>query len=402
MNLKQHLHLPHFHLCRCQRTSGEGVENGITAPTLVDDVTNDPGTLEPTPDPAKTYRILPIFSGLMIPFSIMLSIPSLTGQWYIRTEDNVTTEIRPNPILLNVAMGFSMACAVLANAFLVIRFAERSVKLMTLASIGFLTLQGSWLHIAVLMYTLIYNYVLRYTDLISIAAVTVFGVIHRFDDGFMYGPSFWFTVCSTIVSTATNITLIVDYVNTKDFAHSGEFFVTVLFWYLFIRLSGSGLTHKQRSLVIIVIILLSYISFGALIQAKLLNITFLNALYFSVVTIETVGNSDLIISNLWYFVYGHLHRLWRYISCHDASKDFHLFLHYGWCHKHRTHSCTCTRCYSRVFGCRIQTAHTCPAIRASSPKQVACSSSLALTRTKSPHMGPLQTLGREHSRRTLV
>ncbi len=79
------------------------------------------------------------------------------------------------------------------------------------------------------MYTLIYNYVLRYTDLISIAAVTVFGVIHRFDDGFMYGPSFWFTVCSTIVSTATNITLIVDYVNTKDFAHSGEFFVTVLF-----------------------------------------------------------------------------------------------------------------------------------------------------------------------------
>ncbi len=142
-NLKQHLHLPHFHLRRRQRTSGEGVENGITAPTLVDDVTNDPGTLEPTPDPAKTYRILPIFSGLMIPFSIMLSIPSLTGQWYIRTEDNVTTEIRPNPILLNVAMGFSMACAVLANAFLVIRFAERSVKLMTLASIGFLTLQGS-------------------------------------------------------------------------------------------------------------------------------------------------------------------------------------------------------------------------------------------------------------------
>src|SRR6266540_3041721 len=146
------------------------------------------------------------------------------------------------------------------------------------------------------MYTLIYNYVLRYTDLISIAAVTVFGVIHRFDDGFMYGPSFWFTVCSTIVSTATNITLIVDYVNTKDFAHSGEFLVTVLFRYLFIRLSGSGLTQKQRSLVIIVIILLSYISIGALIESKLMDITYINALYFSVVTIETIGNSDLINS----------------------------------------------------------------------------------------------------------
>ena len=78
----------------------------------------------------------------MIPFSIMLSIPSLTGHWYIRTENNVTTEIRPNPPLLDAALGFGMACAVLASAFLLIRFAERSVKYMTLASIAFLTLHG--------------------------------------------------------------------------------------------------------------------------------------------------------------------------------------------------------------------------------------------------------------------
>ena len=149
-----HMHLPHFHLHhprRRQHKSREDVENGrnITAPTLVrpmDDVINDPGTFDPAfdrSDTAKTYRMLPIFSGLMIPFSIMLSIPSLTGHWYIRTEDNITTEIRPNPIVLDVAMGFSMACGVLASAFLVVRFAERCVKLMTLASIGFLTLHGS-------------------------------------------------------------------------------------------------------------------------------------------------------------------------------------------------------------------------------------------------------------------
>ena len=67
------------------------------------------------------------------------------------------------------------------------------------------------------------------TDLMNIPVVTVFGVIHRFNDGFTYGPSFWFTVCSTIVSTATNITLIVDYMCTKDFAHSGKFLATALF-----------------------------------------------------------------------------------------------------------------------------------------------------------------------------
>ena len=52
------------------------------------------------------------------------------------------------------------------------------------------------------------------------------------------------------------------------------------------------MTSKQRSVVIIVIILLSYISFGSFIEAKLLNISFINALYFSVVTIETIGKSN--------------------------------------------------------------------------------------------------------------
>jgi len=58
-------------------------------------------------------------------------------------------------------------------------------------------------------------------DMINISAVTIFGVEHRFDDGFTYGQSFWFTVCSTIASTATNITLIIDYARTKDFVNSG-------------------------------------------------------------------------------------------------------------------------------------------------------------------------------------
>lgn len=58
-------------------------------------------------------------------------------------------------------------------------------------------------------------------DVINIPSVTIFGVIHRFDDGFTYGQSFWLTVCSTIFSTATNITLIYDYLRTEDFEHSG-------------------------------------------------------------------------------------------------------------------------------------------------------------------------------------
>ncbi|KAF9486281.1 voltage-gated potassium channel [Pholiota conissans] len=201
------------------------------------------------------YRNLPIFSGIMIPFSIMLSIPSLTGHWYVRTGDeHELLEVRPNPVLLDVAMGFSMACGILANICLVIRFSERRIKLMTALCIMFLSLH----------------------DIINIPAVTIFGVIHRFDDGFTYGQSFWLTVCSTIFSTATNFTLIFDYLNTRDFTHS-----------------GSGLTHKQRSLVIIIIILLCYISLGSLLLGETLNISFLDALYLSIVSIETIGFGDL-------------------------------------------------------------------------------------------------------------
>jgi hypothetical protein len=61
----------------------------------------------------------------------------------------------------------------------------------------------------------------------------------------------------------------------------------------FIAPSGSGLTHKQRSLLIVVIILLCYIALGALINTILINLSFVDALYFSVVTIETIGFGDI-------------------------------------------------------------------------------------------------------------
>lgn len=90
---------------------------------------------------SRSYRILPIFSGIMIPFSIMLLIPSLTSHWYIRTgADNVVVEVRPNPLLLQLAMGVSMGCGIIASACLVARFAERNVKLMTHLCIFFLSL----------------------------------------------------------------------------------------------------------------------------------------------------------------------------------------------------------------------------------------------------------------------
>ena len=116
---------------------------------------------------------------------------------------------------------------------LIIRFLERRIYGMTIAAIACLIIH----------------------DVINIAVITTFGVMHRFDDGFTYSQAFWMTVCSTIASVITTITLLLDYYCTPNFAKS-----------------GSGLTRKQRSLVIIFMVLLADLAVGALVYGYLLNI----------------------------------------------------------------------------------------------------------------------------------
>ncbi|KAJ7596567.1 hypothetical protein C8J56DRAFT_850011 [Mycena floridula] len=207
-------------------------------------------------DYVPNYRYTPILSGIIIPLSILLEIPGLTENWYVRTLNNKTVETRRNPMILDIGLAFSMACGVAANIALIVRFLEKRVKLMTVLCIIFLTLH----------------------DLINIVAVTVFGVEHRFNDGFTYGHSFYLTLCSTIVSSFTNITLITDLHRTAAFDSS-----------------GSGLTRKQRSLVIMVMGLLCYVSFGALIHGILMDLTFVDSLYFTLCTIETIGFGDIVL-----------------------------------------------------------------------------------------------------------
>ncbi|CAE6459001.1 hypothetical protein ACGC1H_002100 [Rhizoctonia solani] len=203
------------------------------------------------------FRWTPILSGVIIPFAILLEIPGLTEHWYIRTVANKTVETQENPKILDAGLAISMASAVVANVALITRFLERRVRLSTCIAIG-----GLVVH-----------------DIINIIIITIFGVIHRVDDGFTYGQAFWMTICSTIASVITTISLIYDWVRTPEFARS-----------------GSGLTRKQRLLVIIVMILLCYIALGAMCYSFIMSLSFQNGLYFTVVSIETVGFGDIILT----------------------------------------------------------------------------------------------------------
>ncbi|CAE6447531.1 unnamed protein product [Rhizoctonia solani] len=203
------------------------------------------------------FRWTPILSGVIIPFAILLEIPGLTEHWYIRTIGNKTVETQENSKILDAGLAISMASAVVANVALITRFLERRVRLATFIAIG-----GLIVH-----------------DIINIITVTIFGVIHRVDDGFTYGQAFWMTVCSTIASVITTVSLIYDWIRTPDFARS-----------------GSGLTRKQRLLVIIVMVLLCYIALGAMCYSFIMDLSFQNGLYFTVVSIETVGFGDIILT----------------------------------------------------------------------------------------------------------
>lgn len=144
--------------------------------------------------PLSSHRTLPIISGLVIPFCILLEIPGLTDRWYIRTDQNRVVQSLPNPASLDVMLGISMFCAVAANVSLICRFLEKgSVLTTTLATVGSLTIHGKSLsRISVL------GCVSCHTDAVNIIAVVSFGVQHRFNDGFTYGHGFWMTGMLTI------------------------------------------------------------------------------------------------------------------------------------------------------------------------------------------------------------
>lgn len=88
------------------------------------------------------YRVLPILSGIAIPFCILLEIPGLTADWYIRTDGSTVVSSKPNPPLLDVGIALSIFCAVMANVCLVIRFLERRIKMMTILCTLFLSIHG--------------------------------------------------------------------------------------------------------------------------------------------------------------------------------------------------------------------------------------------------------------------
>ncbi|CBQ72816.1 related to TOK1-Voltage-gated, outward-rectifying K+ channel protein of the plasma membrane [Sporisorium reilianum SRZ2] len=207
---------------------------------------------------AWRVRKTPIFSGLLAPFSIVLEVPGLTSKWYAKIDQNgIVERFIDNPPILTVGLAISLAAAVVGNAAIILRFLEilRPRQSIILALMGFV------MH-----------------DLINVVALATFGGIYGpKKDGLRLSASYWMVCASTTTSVLVTISLVADYVRTKDFRHA-----------------GSGLTQLQKGLVLAGMGLLLYLSLGSLIFVFVIKIDFITALYFSCATILTVGFGDVV------------------------------------------------------------------------------------------------------------
>ncbi|KAF9982824.1 hypothetical protein BGZ65_002460 [Modicella reniformis] len=111
-------------------------------------------------------------------------------------------------------------------------------------------------------------------DFLCVGAIIPFCIMYPPDD-YEYLEGFWTMIASMVFSLAATVLMFIDLHRTPHF-----------------RLLGSGVTHKQRILIAEAMALCFYLAIGALIFIYLEQWTFLDALFFVMVTITTIGFGD--------------------------------------------------------------------------------------------------------------
>ncbi|KAF9101911.1 hypothetical protein BGX29_005148 [Mortierella sp. GBA35] len=114
-------------------------------------------------------------------------------------------------------------------------------------------------------------------DVLCIGAIIPFCLMYRPSDGYVYLEGFWSMVASLSFSATATVLISIDLHRTPQF-----------------RLQGSGVTHKQRMLIAQAMAFCFYLAIGALIFIWIEDWTFLEALFFVMITITTIGFGDIV------------------------------------------------------------------------------------------------------------
>ncbi|KAI5115764.1 hypothetical protein M0805_001205 [Coniferiporia weirii] len=204
----------------------------------------------------------PLLAAVLAPVSTLLDIPGLSEPWFFQAdtstgEAHALPDPRANLVLSAVGLSFN----VLANALLIVRFSVRD---------------GYW-RVATRVSLVCWIVKLG----IGFGNVLSFGILSRNEPGISYGEAFWCAVISLLISAVIVALLLVHY-------------------FLLFR-KGKGLPQSDlekevriagRHFMLQNTLFISTIGILALFMSRVEKWTYLQGIYFSVVSFLTIGFGD--------------------------------------------------------------------------------------------------------------
>ncbi|PWN51899.1 voltage-gated potassium channel [Violaceomyces palustris] len=192
----------------------------------------------------------PLGAALVAPLATLLDIPALTQPWYSFNGQNL-----PDPPTSLILSAVGLGCNVLANALLILRFHPRAARFWEWTTI-FSTI--FWIS----------------KTAIAVANLTVFGILTRNGDGYAYNNGFWCAVVSVICAGIVSIMLILPAIIRSSKSETS-----------FVKYQGLNFIASELSLIFVVAI-------QALVFSKVEGWDFFDGIYFSIVSMLTIGFGD--------------------------------------------------------------------------------------------------------------
>jgi len=197
-----------------------------------------------------------VVSSALVPAAVVFAIPGLTEHWCQYEGDFSKT--KNDPVLLIIGQSFGLFFNVLASFLLLFHISGFETMIFTTTCIGSLA-------IAILLDSL---------------CLTIFGVSRSNSDpdGYILSTAYYLTLASGIMSLIAAILMSID---ALKISRKSQERITLL-------------TPKQRSLAMMEFHFMTYLAIGSIAYKYLLGISHLDAIYFIMTSILTVGFGDII------------------------------------------------------------------------------------------------------------
>ncbi|KAJ1300970.1 hypothetical protein OPQ81_003395 [Rhizoctonia solani] len=203
----------------------------------------------------------PLAAAVIAPLAVLLDIPALTEKWYT-LNGQPQSDPRPSLILSGLSLGFSL----IANALLVIRFSLQGKRWMIATQIS------------------VVCWVVKVVT--GIVNLVVFGALTRNQPQFSYAEGFWSAVVSVIASGIILALLFLHWaLQFKRDPSQSDQPSTPSRTKLQIRVAGRHFMLQNTMLI-------ALIALTALVFSRIEKWTYLQGIYFTIVTFLTVGFGD--------------------------------------------------------------------------------------------------------------